>query len=208
MRLILASASPRRADLLRAAGFSFETIVTDVDEHQRPGETPSDYVRRLAAAKSAAALAILTDPAEARRDGDDCGAATFGARGTDQLIILGADTSVIVDGEVLGKPQDAAEAAAMLRRLSGRTHKVLTGISLRTPASEVGVVEATTVSFAPLSDAEVAGYVGSGEGQDKAGAYAIQGLASRFASIIRGSYSNVVGLPMEAVAALLPEIRQ
>jgi septum formation protein len=187
MRLILASASPRRADLLRGAGYVFETIVTDVDEQQRPGETPSAYVRRLAAEKSAAALEVVARP---------------------DVIILGADTAVVVDGDVLGKPGDDAEAAAMLRRLSGRAHEVLTGISLRNSASEAGRVATTAVSFTRLSDADVAWYVGSGEGRDKAGGYAIQGLASRFASVTEGSFSNVVGLPMETLAALLAEIRR
>ncbi len=189
MRLILASASPRRADLLRAGGYTFETIVTQVDERLQPGETPRQYVRRLAAEKSAAALARVT-----------------GA--TDELVVLGADTAVIVDGAVLGKPRDDVDAAAMLRRLSGRAHEVLTGISLRDSASEVGRVEPTVVSFTSLSDGEVAAYVSSGEGRDKAGGYAIQGLASRFVSVIQGSFSNVVGLPMEALAELLPEFRR
>src|SRR5882724_7419208 len=115
MRLILASASPRRAELLRAGGYTFETIVTDVDERLQPGETPHQYVRRLAAEKSAAALAIAIGPAEA------------GHYRTDDVVVLGADTSVVVDGDVLGKPSDDGEAAAMLRRLSGRAHEVLTG---------------------------------------------------------------------------------
>jgi len=196
MRLILASASPRRAELLRAGGYTFETIVTDVDERLQPGETPHQYVRRLAAEKSAAALAIAIGPAEA------------GHYRTDDVVVLGADTSVVVDGDVLGKPSDDGEAAAMLRRLSGRAHEVLTGISLRDSASEVGRVEATSVWFTSLSDGEVAAYVASGEGRDKAGGYAIQGLASRFVSASQGSFSNVVGLPMEALAELLPEFRR
>jgi septum formation protein len=225
MRLILASASPRRADLLRAAGYAFETIVTSVDEWQRPGETPSAYVRRLAAEKSAAALAIIAGPAKAghyRSSPADAGhyrsspadAGHYRSSPADaghylsDFVVVGADTAVVVDGEVLGKPGDDAEAAGMLRRLSGRAHEVLTGISVRNSASEAGRVATTAVSFAPLSDADVAWYVAGGEGRDKAGAYAIQGLASRFASVIQGSYSNVVGLPMEALAALLTEIRR
>jgi septum formation protein len=184
-RLVLASASPRRAELLRAAGLPFEVLVTDVDESARPGEPPSSYVRRLAAQKSAAALAILKDPS---------------------VIVLGADTTVVVDDAILAKPADDADAAAMLRRMSGRAHQVLTGISLRRGAQEVGRVESTTVYFAKLSDADVAWYVGSGEGRDKAGAYAIQGLASRFIPRIEGSYSNVVGLPVTAVVDLLREL--
>lgn len=181
MRLILASASPRRAELLRAAGFEFEIVATNVDESVRAGESPRQYVRRLAADKSAAAL---------RPD----------------AIVLGADTTVVVDDEILAKPIDDADAAAMLRKLSGRTHDVLTGISLRRGAFELGRVETTQVTFAALSDADVAWYVASGEGLDKAGAYAIQGLASRFIPRVDGSYSNVVGLPVAAVCELVREI--
>jgi len=185
MRFILASASPRRAELLRAAGFSFEVVVAGVDEREQPGETPSVYVRRLAAEKSAAALSIIKDPA---------------------AIVLGADTTVVVDGAILGKPAGDVEAAAMLRRLSGRAHQVLTGVSLRRGAQEIGRVESTTVHFAALSEEDIAWYVGSGEGGDKAGAYAIQGLASRFIPRIDGSYANVVGLPVALVAELLRDI--
>ena len=208
MRLILASASRRRADLLAAAGFTFETIVTDVDERQRPGETPVAYVRRLAVEKSAAGLAIVDGPAEAGhyRDGPEPVASGFSW--TDPLVILGADTAVVVDGDVLGKPRDDEDAAVMLRRLSGRAHEVLTGISLRNSASEVGGVETTVVSFSPLSESDIAWYRSSQEGRDKAGGYAIQGLASRFVRVIRGSTSNVVGLPMEMLGRLLPEIRR
>jgi septum formation protein len=201
MRLILASASPRRAELLRAAGYTFGTIVTGVDEQLRPGEAPAQYVRRLAAEKSAAALALVTGHGIPGR-------VASGFSRTDDVIVLGADTAVIVDGIVLGKPRDDDDAAAMMRRLSGRAHEVLTGISLRDSASEVGKVETTFVSFKPLSDGEVASYVASGEGRDKAGGYAIQGLASRFVSVIQGSYSNVVGLPMEALGQLLSEFRR
>jgi len=214
MRLILASASPRRAELLRAAGFTFETIVTDVDEQRRPGETPVTYVRRLAGEKSAAAFAIANGPAKAGHyNGAGSGPVVSGPvvsgfSRTDELVVLGADTAVVVDGDVLGKPRDDAEAAAMLRRLSGRAHEVLTGISLRNSASEAAWVESTVVSFVRVAEEDIAWYVASGEGRDKAGGYAIQGGASRFASVIRGSYSNVVGLPMEALAELLPEIRR
>jgi septum formation protein len=179
VRLILASASPRRAELLRAAGFEFDIVTADVDESVRDGESPRQYVRRLAAEKSAA------------------------VPGT---IVLAADTTVVVDDEILGKPIDDVDAATMLRKLAGRTHEVLTGISLRRGAYEIGRVEATTVTFAPLADADIAWYVASGEGRDKAGAYAIQGLASRFIPRIDGSYSNVVGLPVAAVFELLREI--
>jgi septum formation protein len=184
VRLILASASPRRAELLRAAGFDFDILASDVDESIRAGEPPQTYVRRLAADKSAAALS------SAARD----------------AIILGADTAVVVDGDILGKPRDDEDAAAMLTRLSGRRHEVMTGISLRCGAYEVGRVEITGVYFARLTADDVAWYVKSGEGRDKAGAYAIQGLASRFIPRIEGSYSNVVGLPIAGVVELLTEI--
>jgi len=185
VRLVLASASPRRADLLRAAGFDFEVVAVDVDERARAGERPRDYVRRLAAEKSARGVETI-----AAQDG----------------VVLGADTTVVVDGEILGKPGDDREAAAMLRRLSGRRHEVLTGVSVRRAGREVGRVETTTVEFAPLTEADVAWYVASGEGRDKAGAYAVQGLASRFIPRVEGSYSNVVGLPIAAVVELLAEI--
>ncbi|MGE5245427.1 MAG: Maf family protein [Betaproteobacteria bacterium] len=184
MRLILASASPRRAELLRAAGFDFHVVPTDVDESTRPGEAPEHYVRRLSAEKSAAVPA-----------------------GAD-AVVLGADTAVVVDEDVLSKPRDDEEAAWMLRRLSGRRHDVLTGISLRQGAHELGRVERTGVYFAPLTDADIAWYVASGEGRDKAGAYAIQGLASRFIPRIEGSYSNVVGLPVSAMFELLRSVLQ
>jgi len=181
VRLILASASPRRAELLRAAGYEFEIIVADVDERARDGETPDIYVRRLAAEKSAAVQAA-------------------------DMIILGADTTVVVDGEILGKPRDDDEAAAMLRRLAGRRHDVLTGVSVRHGAHEVGRVESTAVWVSTLTTEDITWYVASGEGRDKAGAYAIQGLASRFIPRIDGSYANVVGLPVAAVAELLRSV--
>jgi len=192
MRLILASASPRRAELLRAAGFEFEILVVDIDEAVRPAEQPVDYVRRLAMEKSARAMATIA-PSE-------------GGSHVLDTVVLGADTAVVIDGDILGKPRDAADAASMLRRLSGRPHEVLTGISLRGPEWEAGRVETTTVEFSPLNAADIAWYVESGEGQDKAGAYAIQGLASRFIPRVDGSYSNVVGLPIAVVHELLAEI--
>jgi nucleoside triphosphate pyrophosphatase len=196
---VLASASPRRAALLRAAGFSFDVVVTDVDEAVRDGESPAQYVRRLAAEKSAAAARVAR-PFQARGD--------RAAGSPAPPVILGADTTVVVDGQILAKPADDDEVAAMLERLSGRWHDVLTGISLRCGAAEVGRVETTRVLMTSLTAADIAWYVRSGEGRDKAGAYAIQGLASRFIPRIDGSYSNVVGLPVSAVVELLPEIRR
>ena len=195
MRLILASASPRRADLLRAAGYAFDTIAADVDESIRAGESPSVYVRRLAADKSATAMDTLKAGATSNP------AAQPFAPG--DVVVLGADTTVVVDGEILGKPRDDEEAAGMLRKLSGKRHEVLTGVSLRHGAHEVGRVETTAVYVRALSEEEFSWYAASGEGRGKAGAYAVQGLASRFIPRIDGSYSNVVGLPVACVAELL-----
>ena len=186
MRLILASASPRRAELLQAAGFAIEIVPVDVDESVRSGEQPPDYVLRLASEKAALAQQVASaDPG---------------------AIILGADTAVVVEGEILGKPGDADEAAAMLQRLAGRVHDVLTGVSVRLGDTELTAVESTRVHFAPVSPDDLAWYVASGEGLDKAGAYAIQGLASRFIIRIEGSYSNVVGLPVAVVYALVRQL--
>jgi septum formation protein len=182
VRLILASASPRRAELLRAAGYVFDIMAVDIDERVLAGERPEEYVRRLALEKSAVA-----GPHEGR-------------------VILAADTAVVVDGEILGKPADAGDSRKMLALLSGREHRVLTGLSLRNGALELGGVESTSVWFSPLSRPEIDWYVASGEGRDKAGGYAIQGLASRFIPRINGSYSNVVGLPIHHVAQLMTEI--
>lgn len=202
MRLILASASPRRAELLRAAGLAFDIVATDVDESVRPGESPRQYVRRLAAEKSMDVASGFSrtggGPPEGGHYDRDCH--------RDDVVIIGADTTVVVDDEILAKPIDDADAASMLRRLSGRQHEVLTGVSLRRGAYELGRVESTAVEFALLRDTDIAWYVASGEGRDKAGAYAIQGLASRFIPRIEGSYSNVVGLPVACVFELLTEI--
>jgi len=195
MRLILASASPRRADLLRAAGYAFDTIAADVDESIRAGESPSVYVRRLAADKSATAMDALKAGATSNP------AAQPFTPG--DVVVLGADTTVVVDGEILGKPRDDEDAAGMLRKLSGKRHEVLTGVSLRHGAHEVGRVETTAVYVRALSEEELSWYAASGEGRGKAGAYAVQGLASRFIPRIDGSYSNVVGLPVACVAELL-----
>jgi len=217
VRLILASASPRRAELLRAAGYEFDVVAGDVDESIRDGEAPALYVRRLAADKSAAAIRLIVSarrssdgPAKAGHYGDDDGPPNGGhyekLGSDDDMIVLGADTTVVVDGEILAKPRDDGDAAAMMRRIAGRVHEVLTGVSLRRGGFEVGRVETTRVHVAPLTDDEIAWYVATGEGQDKAGAYAIQGVASRFIPRIEGSYSNVVGLPVACVRELLTEI--
>jgi septum formation protein len=173
--LVLASQSPRRAEILRQAGILFTVRVADVDESVLGGESPADYVRRLAAAKA------------------------HGVEAADGETVLGADTTVVIDGEILGKPVDAADARRMLARLSGRRHEVLTGICLRRGAEAACDYEATGVVFTALSEAEIDEYVASGEPMDKAGAYAIQGLASKFVERIEGDYFNVMGLPVAMV---------
>jgi septum formation protein len=194
VRLILASGSPRRAELLRAAGFSFDVVVPEVDETRRDGEPAEEYVRRVSRDKSSAALGCV--------EADDGGASRT-ERGRNSDLIVAADTVVVVDGDILGKPRDDPDAASMLRRLSGRWHEVMTGVSVRAGLRESGSVAITRVRFAELTEADIDWYVTSGETVDKAGAYAIQGLASRFIPRIEGSYANVVGLPISLVQELL-----
>ncbi len=181
MRLVLASASPRRADLLTSAGYTFDIRPVDVDETVRAGEAAADYVRRLAVIKAETAA----DPSR------------------EDEVVLGADTTVVVADEILGKPRDDADAATMLRRLAGVRHEVLTGVALRHQGRTVSDVARTVVQFAQLTEEDLAWYVASGEPRDKAGASGIQGLASRFIERIEGSYPNVVGLPVALVARLL-----
>ena len=183
--LVLASASPRRQELLRNAGIEFVVQPANVPEDLLRGEAPETYVRRLAHAKARA---------------------IFERRSKDQ--VLGADTIVVVDNSILGKPADAADAARMLRLLSGREHSVITGVCLLTPISgeqpRTDVRHETTrVTMNPLTDEEIEAYVAHGEPMDKAGAYAIQGLASRWIPRIDGCYFNVVGLPVPLAYAML-----
>jgi septum formation protein len=173
--LILASASPRRHELLLTAGIDHIVRPTHVPELRGSDEAVEDFVVRLAVEKA------TTIPA------------------TGQDIVLGADTAVCVNGEILGKPLDPADAERMIRSLSGRTHLVHTGICLRSETRAVTDISTSEVEFLPLSDFEVEEYTRSGEGMDKAGAYGIQGRASRFVKSIRGSYHNVVGLPVSLV---------
>lgn len=198
MRLILASASPRRAELLSAAGFAFEVRPVDVDERVRQNESPADYVCRLASEKSRRAIEMVAAAETPELKLGPTHAST---------IVLGADTAVVVDGRILGKPRDDYDARAMLERLSGRSHEVITGVSLRLATEELGGLETTTVWFRPLSSSEIAWYVSTGECRDKAGAYAIQGRASRFIPRISGSYANVVGLPIAMVSELLVRLK-
>ncbi len=183
MHLVLASRSPRRSDLLTRAGYRFEVAPADIDERRLDGEAPAAMVRRLAREKAAAVAP--------RHSGS---------------IVLGADTVVVVDGAVLGKPNGDADAAGMLRRLSGRAHEVLTGVALHMDDRRCDGVHSTRVVFRALSRDDVAWYVATGEPSDKAGGYSIQGRASRFVTRLEGSYTNVVGLPIELVADLLAEL--
>ena len=182
IRLVLASESPRRREILAAAGFTFEVRPASLDEKLRSGESPRDFARRLAREKAEAV------PANAGE------------------IVLGADTVVLVDDRVLGKPVDEADAASMLRLLSGREHAVITGICLRSRDHCVIDAATTKVRFRPLSEGEIAAYVASGEPFGKAGGYAIQGLGSKFVEGIVGCYFNVVGLPVALVYRRLCEL--
>ncbi len=188
--LVLASASPRRQELLRNAGISFTAHPTNIPELSQPGEGPRDCAERLAREKAQAAL------------GHHPG-----------KIVLGADTIVVVEGEILGKPRDAGDAGRMLRLLSGRTHQVITGVclGLRTGNQKLESgfedtrSETTLVTMISLSNEDIRSYIATGEPMDKAGAYAIQGLASRWIPRIEGDYFNVVGLPVALVSRMLKE---
>jgi septum formation protein len=187
-RLVLASASPRRRELLAQAGFTFDVISADIPEVRKPGEDPIRFVTRLAREKAEAVLASHPVTAD--------------------TMILGADTIVLVDDEVLGKPQDAADAARMLRLLSGQTHQVITGVCLAKGRERQRAAEVTFVRFATLSDEEIAEYVATGEPLDKAGAYAIQGRAGRWVLRIHGCYFNVVGLPLALVSSMIEGMQE
>jgi septum formation protein len=186
--IILASASPRRRELLASAGIPFEVIPSGIEEKIQPGETPEQFCRRVAAEK-------VRDVA-ARLPGD-------------RRLVVGADTIVVLADQVLGKPQSEEEAAAMLRALAGRSHAVLTGVCVLDPVverTEERVVR-TEVQFGPMSEDEIVAYVATGEPMDKAGAYAIQGRASRYVERIDGCYFNVVGLPIPTLYSLLKQMR-
>jgi septum formation protein len=182
--LVLASASPRRQELLRNAGIEFTVQAADIPETPQPGESPQDCAQRLAREKALAVSRLRpNDP------------------------VLGADTIVVVDRQILGKPHNQNDAARMLRQLSGRKHQVITGVCVARPGepSPNTSFESTTVEMGKISDEEIAEYVASGEPMDKAGAYAIQGIASRWISRIEGDYFNVVGLPVSLVYRMLQE---
>lgn len=193
--LILASASPRRRELLVQAGYEFEVHPAHLNEDVRAGEDPVSYVVRLAREKAEAVFRARTRPDNAQLSAED-------GKGN-PVVVLGADTTVELDGQILGKPRDATDAARMLRMLSGRTHRVMTGVSLVSTKGVEVAAEVTGVSFLTLSDKEIAAYVATGEPMDKAGAYAIQGRAARWIPRIEGCYFNVVGLPLALVSTLL-----
>jgi septum formation protein len=186
MKLILASASPRRRELLARAGFDFEVRSSVVEEAPAPGESAEEFARRAARDK----------------------ALDVAARAQPGSLVLGADTVVVADGEILGKPVDAMDAARMLRLLSGTTHRVITGVCLvRAPAAMEALRHETTfVTFRPLDEQEIAAYLASHEPFDKAGAYGIQGLASKFVTRVEGCYFNIVGLPVALVYDLLKSL--
>jgi septum formation protein len=180
--LVLASQSPRRRELLTQAGYHFTVQPADIPEDPLPNENPVAYVTRLARQKAQAVYDQLADPS---------------------ATVLGADTTVTVDDEILGKPADSQDAARMLRLLSGRSHRVITGVALVTAHSCEVAAEVTAVRFLTLSDEEIASYISTDEPLDKAGAYAIQGRAARWIPRIVGCYFNVVGLPLALVSTLL-----
>ncbi len=191
--LVLASASPRRRELLAQVGYVFKVHPAQIPEEPLAGEDPIAYVVRLAREKAEAVFRELTAATNGRGMDSDEG----------RLAVLGADTTVTLDKQILGKPEDAADAARMLRLLSGRTHRVITGVALMTEERVEVAAEATGVRFLTLRDEEIAAYVAGGEPMDKAGAYAIQGRAARWIPRVEGCYFNVVGLPLALVCSLL-----
>jgi septum formation protein len=228
--LVLASASPRRHELLAQGGYTFVVHPADIPEDPCPNEDPIAYVTRLARQKAEAVYGQLTgaekigtpDQAPSARMPERTGRAAVKGAGLGpttspspieeasgpegDLIVLGADTTVTLDHHILGKPTDAADAIRMLRLLSGRTHRVITGIAMVTAARTEVAAEVTAVKFLTLSEEEIATYIATGEPMDKAGAYAIQGRAARWIPRIEGDYFNVVGLPIALVSTLLNSI--
>lgn len=186
-RVVLASGSPRRRQLLASIGVPFDCVVPDVDESHRAGESPTDYVARLALAK-ARAVAAPAHPMPAR------------------VMVIAADTTVELDGDVIGKPTDVADARRTLTRLSGRSHHVHTGVAVALGDRVEHDVVTTAVTFVALSAADLDWYLATGEAMDKAGAYGLQGAAGRFVARVDGSVSNVVGLPLAELAALAARV--
>jgi septum formation protein len=182
-RIVLASSSPRRREILSALGLSFETRPSDVDESLRGGEPAFEAAERLAREKASAVAAGASD-----------------------ALVIAADTLVVLDGEALGKPKDRADARRTLSRLAGRAHEVVTGVAVARNGRLVSGREVTRVQFAPMTPAEVEAYVASGEPDDRAGSYAIQGIGGLFVARVEGSPSNVVGLPVRLLYTLAAEL--
>ena len=203
MNLVLASSSPRRRELLTQAGFTFTVHPAHIPEDTLPDEDPIAYVTRLARQKAQAGFNEL------KNEGSP-GLASETWESTnpkgESLVVLGADTTVTLDSHILAKPENEADAARMLRLLSGRTHHVITGVAIVTAARTEVAAEVTAVTFLTLSDEEISAYIATGEPMDKAGAYAIQGQAARWIPRIEGDYFNVVGLPISLVATLLESL--
>ena len=205
IRLILASASPRRRELLAQAGYAFTVEAADVDESVRDGESPGDYVQRLAEEKACAVIAK-----HAAREGSGAPFVTASSSrmgSTNPLIVLGADTTVVCDGEILAKPADAADAKHMLRKLSGRVHEVLTGVAVATRNGVSSAIETTKVTFSEVPETDLDLYCATAEPLDKAGAYGIQGYAARWIPRIDGDYFNVMGLPIARVVRMIEALR-
>lgn len=184
LAVVLASGSPRRRELLTQLGLEFTVVVPNIDESVHPGEQPRAYVGRLAQEKAAAVVQQVGE----------------------RSLVIAADTTVDLGGDILGKPVDSADAVAMLRRLSGRTHRVHTGVAMCRAGRMVHDVVTSMVSFTPLTDATIEWYVGTGEPLDKAGAYAIQGAGGAFVQTVRGSVSSIVGLPLHTVVRLAADL--
>jgi septum formation protein len=187
--IYLASASPRRRELLRQLGVEFEVIPSNILEVRRTGESPADYVTRVARDKAQFVVRLVQE------------------RGLPARPVLGADTEVVLDGEILGKPRDRAHGMEMLRCLAGRTHEVLSAVCVISRQAEHAALSTSRVAFGALTQAEIAQYWETGEPQDKAGAYAIQGRAAAFITRLEGSYSGVMGLPLHETAGILGNIR-
>jgi septum formation protein len=217
--LVLASSSPRRRELLAQVGYRFQVHPAHIPEDPLPGEDPIAYVTRLAREKAEAVYRELTDishgsvgegkdaPSSTAANLTGVGRPPLQPVGRPALQVLGADTTVTLDGAILGKPEDAVDAARILRLLSGRTHRVITGVALVTAKGTEVAAEVTAVRFLTLSDQDIAAYIATGEPMDKAGAYGIQGHAARWILRIEGCYFNVVGLPLALVCSLLESRR-
>jgi septum formation protein len=185
--IYLASSSPRRQELLRQLGITFEVLPSNLNEVREAGESPEDYVQRVARDKARHVEGLVR------------------SRGLPLRPVLGADTEVVLDGEILGKPADREHGLAMLRRLAGRTHEVLTAVVLLDRGVEHGTLSRSSVTFGPLTDTEIERYWRAGESADKAGGYAVQGRAAAFISRIEGSFSGIMGLPLFELCQLLKQ---